>query len=122
MICPHCGKNTSDMVRECEWCGSPIEKEDNTSSENPYESNFLGDEIGIPPSDAAYPGRETRLPEKGEPRQADPFYTKPWPYAIAIAIVLLVFGGFFLLKGKEESKPGLLVDNLPTVLYFYTDS
>lgn len=122
MICPSCGKNTSDMMSTCEWCGAL------TLSDKAYEAPpdpFIHSASGIEGGKDSGKVSLNRYASTKSAGGNKPFYLKTWPYALAVLIGIILVASLFLFRGKTKSpvtRSELLVSGLPTVLDFYTDT
>lgn len=51
-----------------------------------------------------------------------PWYTRPWPYIVAIILVIAVIGLVFVFARGSKARPDMVVAGKPTLLDFYTNT
>lgn len=136
MICPKCGSDTSGLVLRCESCGHLLVSRESPAGPDehgsPLEDVPAGGSVpyaGLPPSEVPRMIPYIEAPREGvfraaapSPGKATPWYYKPWPYVVGIAVALAVVASLFAFRGSVKAYPELVVDNLPTLLDFYTDT
>lgn len=107
----------------------------------PPAGPYAGYGAGVPPAPGGYPAgggpgymapgdasyRPPTPPELPRPVASggggEPIYLKPWPYIIAVLLVVLVVAGVFLTqKASNKTYADLVVGGRPTLLDFYTDT
>lgn len=136
LICPNCSADTSDLLMRCENCGhllverGPAGEAGIGGSTGRSPSGGSAPRSGLPPSEVprvALPIQasrpDPRLVRTPEPAAgASPWYLKPWPYVAGILAVIVVVAVVLLTGGPGAAYPELVVDGLPTLLDFYTDT
>jgi len=148
MKCPNCNSDTPDISNACEWCGAALYQDagaeqtpgDMFDRQAAYQFGYgliEGGETppppgapGYAPGDASYQGYGQpgpyRQPGPPPPAQHRPWYQAPWPYVIAIAIVLIAIVAVVAMQHSSSSQSAasaaFVVNGKPTLLDFYTDT
>ena len=155
MKCPNCSNETSDAASVCEWCGSllyqqshaPLSPEQGRAQQGyppqvpppaGYPPQVPPPRVGVPapppggyaPGDAGYYGyRPQPQPPRGNKlSDPSPWYYSPWPYVVALVLVLAIIGGVLVTQKSTKSSPSgstyadFVVGGKPTLVDFYTDT
>jgi hypothetical protein len=155
MKCPNCSNETSDAASVCQWCGSllhrqaqaPVPSGQVLSQGYPpqvppprgYPPQVPPPRGGVPaqppggyaPGDASYSGyRPQPAPPQANkpPSDPSPWYYSPWPYVVALVLVLAIIGGVLVTQKSSNSSPSgntyadFVVGGKPTLVDFYTDT
>ena len=90
------------MLTTCEWCGAPL-----GGSMPPNAS--IGETYPVAPA--------------SRPSESREWYASPWPYLVAIAVLLSLIGAALAFSNrKAETYSQLVVEGRPTLLDVYTDT
>ena len=142
MNCPYCGRETSEMLKACEWCHGALPGAATLAQQvRPAQSAAPpgtqvpqpGPAQVMPPQPPVYPQGPYYPPGAGYPlpprreRGRHPVWTWMKIAVVSLVAVLAFFFVVYMIVGWGSSKeikahPELVVSDKPTVVEFYSSS